>query len=543
MKLRNFLSILLCTGMFFSCAQEELIELATKVGTGEEVLLNLSLKPEEVESTKSTYTEDGVEYFYATDAEKRINHCLLVVFEYVEDATESNEDKKYKVYFSQEYSFGENDHEDYVYTLDPVEAKLGKSKFLVIANPTKTFTALKGVTTYADFKKAEYVEENKKEGNYSPVFTASELVKVGEKTLDLTIANKDEIIIPLTQLAARVDITFSFNVKELADATTTTQLAVYDGFVAEIFDNPATVEAYGEAQNNHEKIIPIEIKDLQGGTITIGSKYQHLINKQGDPFYSYYWNNNLLRDKTSNPHGLVIGNTLYEINTKTSGWIATVSDFAIYNIETKSDLLLDYKRNATTDRINKIYELRSDETISPTRLADGSYYFSFYTYEREYIVPQSAEAEKMLHITFQVAWKKGVMEYKQLAFPKEGSEKAMYAVCLDKKGGPTSGNNYVKLGYIYLKDEALPQMKDLDLYGDISIVDETIEVRRDVKYKIEINPKYEAGTKKRTDGLIHGNIYVLSASLNSLPSVSQEVTLDWLVNPWVREPEVNIGFN
>ena len=121
------------------------------------------------------------------------------------------------------------------------------------------------MNTYSTFKAQSVKHDN---ANAAPL-TASNLIKFGEVTETLGTAVKQTIVVPLTQVAARVDVTYN--------------VTIGSGWTTELENN--TVNGI----NIQSKIFLPEY-DINGynfGTSTLGNKSNVVISENKISFYTY----------------------------------------------------------------------------------------------------------------------------------------------------------------------------------------------------------------------------------------------------------------
>ncbi|WP_280766351.1 fimbrial protein [Parabacteroides sp. PFB2-10] len=553
MKLKNILLLASAVGLFFSCTSESLIEAPVPSPHGEELQVSLTLSSEDILVSKANLypnIEEDRYYYEAEREEKQINSCLVVVFDGSTDDS--------KVYWSKDdYTFTEHP-DNFIYTLEGVKAKLGAARFLVVANPTKEFTYAAVGSTYAQFM-TEYEENmldyteamtDEATGNsYYADFTATKLVKVGEKvyTADkpLTPAEAKEIMIPLTQLAARVDISFTFEPEGIDMAKP--ELVVSMETVNDIYQRVNI----GKGPSNGYR--DITLVDATGKDIIVNVLYSNKPELSLEASEYYFYDNNGKRtdgkNKLANAHRIIMTSAYYWVVSQTIGWTVDVENIRIHNIEAKSKVLLDYP-----DRQNKIEKLIKNVPVRLVKKSvDGlTYSFSFYTYEREIV--ETNNLDEMLHITFDAIWENGDRKTKQLAqLPLKANEE-LSLVSLDNKGYPQSGASE-EVVPIFKKgaseDVTDKDIEDMILIGEEEVL-ESKTTKYNTKYRIRINPVRDPASgvgndangdpkpRKFTDGVIHGNIYTLAGTITTLPNVSVDIDLEYAVNTWTILPPFDI---
>jgi len=211
MKLKSILWIALATFTTFSaCTQEEPINRGEDVKDGIPTTLNITVSAEGVTS-KADLAD--------TAAETQINTLAIAVFKKEGDAVGERLDFKYLSPTKNVGGDTNTGHEGRdVYTIENLKIQTGKIQILAIANSTLDGDDLdEKMESYRDAK--DYLTANKglKEGVDATeyVFKSSELVKFADTEFKDITTKTTGLHLELTQLAARVDVSFKvINVKE-----------------------------------------------------------------------------------------------------------------------------------------------------------------------------------------------------------------------------------------------------------------------------------------------------------------------------------------
>lgn len=197
MKLKNIFGLISAMSLaLVACSEESVIDETDVMG-----------KPDT--SFDITLVTDGVEtkaasagYDYATAEEIKIQTCAVAVF--AGDGDSKMVGFKYATFNGQSNThLGSKE----AYEVKDVETKSGNVKVLVVANPSLTEVELKALNTYNKFK-AQSISHTDANS-----FVASNLIKFGEVTQVLGTDRRPSIVVPLTQVAARVDVTYNVNVE------------------------------------------------------------------------------------------------------------------------------------------------------------------------------------------------------------------------------------------------------------------------------------------------------------------------------------------
>ena len=253
MKLKNIVGLISAIGlMLISCSKESMVD-GPDVTAKSDTSFDITLVSEGVE-TKAP----APGYTYATADEIKIQTCAIAIF----DASGKMVGFKYST-----FNGVSNDTYDSkeAYKVTDIETRSGDVKVLVVANPVLSEAELKALNTYSTFKAQSVKHDN---ANAAPL-TASNLIKFGEVTETLGTAVKQTIVVPLTQVAARVDVTYN--------------VTIGSGWTTELENN--TVNGI----NIQSKIFLPEY-DINGynfGTSTLGNKSNVVISDNKISFYTY----------------------------------------------------------------------------------------------------------------------------------------------------------------------------------------------------------------------------------------------------------------
>lgn len=193
MKLRNIISIV-TAGLFMmsSCTDEELIDSSTP-DSG----LSISL------TTKGVMTKAAADgYTHSTPDEIKINTCVIAFFD-----VNTNERVGFS-YNTFEAASGNLEDGRAYYSVSNILVKGGTYNMLVLANSSLSQEAIQAANTYSAFKALK--ETLQDQG--AATFNAANLVKFGEKEVTINKGEANEIQVELTQLAARIDLSFKVNV-------------------------------------------------------------------------------------------------------------------------------------------------------------------------------------------------------------------------------------------------------------------------------------------------------------------------------------------
>ena len=214
MKIRNILSVLFVGLLFTSCNSEEEVQRGNE--DGRDISFSMTLTLGEVTAMTKAGGDIAEGYTYSTEDEVKVNNVVVAIFNEANGTVgECLEYKSVAFDGGIPNSTVTIDGKTLIaYKIDNIQAKTGKVRIVAIANSTHyEDLARLGTTTYENLKG---LSETVSGGT----FDASNLVKVGElAAYDLNTA-VTSIPVPMTQLAARIDM--KFTVDEEPETVSTT---------------------------------------------------------------------------------------------------------------------------------------------------------------------------------------------------------------------------------------------------------------------------------------------------------------------------------
>jgi len=214
MKIRNILSVLFVGLLFTSCNSEEEVQRGNE--DGRDISFSMTLTLGEVTAMTKAGWDIAEGYTYSTEDEVKVNNVVVAIFNEANGTVgECLEYKSVAFDGGIPNSTVTIDGKTLIaYKIDNIQAKTGKVRIVAIANSTHyEDLARLETTTYENLKG---LSETVSGGT----FDASNLVKVGElAAYDLNTA-VTSIPVPMTQLAARIDM--KFTVDEEPETVSTT---------------------------------------------------------------------------------------------------------------------------------------------------------------------------------------------------------------------------------------------------------------------------------------------------------------------------------
>ena len=219
MKIRNILSVLFVGLLFTSCNSEEEVQRGNE--DGRDISFSMTLTLGEVTAMTKAGGDIAEGYTYSTEDEVKVNNVVVAIFNEANGTVgECLEYKSVAFDGGIPNSTVTIDGKTLIaYKIDNIQAKKGKVRIVAIANSTHyEDLARLGTTTYENLKG---LSETVSGGT----FDASNLVKVGElAAYDLNTA-VTSISVPMTQLAARIDMKFTVDEEpETVSATADTKI-------------------------------------------------------------------------------------------------------------------------------------------------------------------------------------------------------------------------------------------------------------------------------------------------------------------------------
>ena len=219
MKIRNILSVLFVGLLFTSCNSEEEVQRGNE--DGRDISFSMTLTLGEVTAMTKAGGDIAEGYTYSTEDEVKVNNVVVAIFNEANGTVgECMEYKSVAFDGGIPNSTVTIDGKTLIaYKIDNIQAKTGKVRIVAIANSTHyEDLARLGTTTYENLKG---LSETVSGGT----FDASNLVKVGElAAYDLNTA-VTSISVPMTQLAARIDMKFTVDEEpETVSATADTKI-------------------------------------------------------------------------------------------------------------------------------------------------------------------------------------------------------------------------------------------------------------------------------------------------------------------------------
>lgn len=489
MKLRSVFLLTAIVSCLLSCVEEELIQIAPE---REKVTIGIDISPSEIISKAIVENEETgeVSYDWATAEELKVNKCFIGIFNADGDLVGYKNASEAELVAKE---LGENDQNIPTGTLPAyhidMQTKTGNGmKLMAIANSEHTLPG--DLKTYDAF--AKLVEDNK-----SSTFEAGNLVKFGVRSVNIEPKANQVFTVAMRQLAAKIILDVEAKV---ADDIQMEPKYYFDDF---LYDEE-TVTDWGKG----EKTPP--------GNINYRTVDPFDITTAPDRFL---WYKDQKIKVTNNGGKILLFENTANLVKEEEQWYFDIAVLKILNIETKSETILETK---TMDAA-----LKDKEIVDPNNMN-----ITFYTYEKP------DDTENPIRINFEGQLKKGIVTTKQevkgesyAIWVKKGNPLTPWIVPEEMDGG-WGNEGYALIAF------------NKEFKGDpvgVPIPDGVvIKEYPSSKYALIIAPKKTmAGCN--TDGVIHGNLYHITATVQ--PTLLHEVTLDWIVNPWISEPEVNIPFN
>lgn len=321
MKLRNIISIV-TAGLFMmsACTDEELID-SSAPDSG----VNISL------TTKGVMTKAAADgYEHSTPDEITINTCAIAFFD-----VSTNERVGFSYNTFDAATGNLNDGRAY-YSVSDILVKGGTYNMLVLANSSLSKENIQAANTYNAFKALKETLEDQG----AATFNAANLVKFGEQEVTINKGQANNIQVELTQLAARIDLSFKVNVQP------------------EEVGEPIVEEKWS-------------MEDLVGIATKNPGQYEVGSDKPGECKI------------TSHSHSgkwLYVPNNVRTTTTTKKAWIFAISNVMISNAALKSNSFMETTETAVNEDDNSSYLVKDFEV----ELSGGTATVPFYTYEKTF---------------------------------------------------------------------------------------------------------------------------------------------------------------
>lgn len=319
MKLRNIISIV-TAGLFMmsACTDEELIDSSTP-DSG----LSISL------TTKGVMTKAAADgYTHSTPDEIKINTCAIAFFD-----VNTNERVGFS-YNTFEAASGNLEDGRAYYSVSNILVKGGTYNMLVLANSSLTREAIQAANTYSAFKA---LKETLQDQGVS-TFEAANLVKFGEKEVTINKGEANEIQVELTQLAARIDLSFKVNVQP------------------EEVGEPVVEEKW-----TMDELVDIATKNPD--------KYVEGSDEPGE-----------CKMHSHQGKWLYVPNNVRTTTTTKKAWMFSITKVMVSNVALKSNSFMETEEIAANADDNSSYLVKDFEV----ELLGGTATVPFYTYEKTF---------------------------------------------------------------------------------------------------------------------------------------------------------------
>ena len=321
MKLRNIISIVTAGLIMMSaCTDEELVDRSTP-DSG----VSISL------TTKGVMTKAAADgYEYSTPDEIKINTCAIAFFD-----KNTGERVGFKYQSFTEASGNLSDGRAY-YSVSDILVKGGACNMLVLANSSLSEETIRNATTYSTFKalKETLVDQG------ASTFDAANLVKFGEQEVTINKGESNDIQVELTQLAARIDLSFKVDVP------------------AEEVGEPVVEEKW-----SMDDLVEIATKNP--------GKYEEGSGKPGECKNSAH---------AHDGKWLYVPNNVKTTTVTKKSWVFDITKVMVSNVARKSNSFMETTVMAANTDDTKSFLVKDFEVA----LSGGTATVPFYTYEKTY---------------------------------------------------------------------------------------------------------------------------------------------------------------
>lgn len=336
MKIRNILSVLFVGLLFAGCSSEEEVRPGNE--EGRDVSFSMTLTLGEMTAMTKAGNDIASGYTYSTEDEVKVNNVVVAIFSEANGTVgECLEYKPVAFDGGTSNSTVTVDGKTLIaYKIDNIQAKTGKVRIVAIANSTYYDELAKLETTTYEHLKG--LSETVSGGT----FDASNLVKVGELAAYELNTTVTSVPVPMTQLAARIDMKFTVD-EEPETMSTTADTKVTNQWFYTV--TKLTVKNI----NQKSDLILFDRENQYDDALTAG-KAVPLQNGVVLPFYTYEKLNS-----TKSPLSMYVTGDLQKIQVTTT----FNEDMTIQNV-TKGDVIEEEK-----DRSYKY------EDFNPTTALEG----------------------------------------------------------------------------------------------------------------------------------------------------------------------------
>ncbi len=524
MKLKNIFVTISVAGMLFSCVAEDIAD-TTPAVEGEDIVLNLSLKMAEVQTKAGSDVASN--YTYATNDELEVSDCVVAVFRLDTDGTPGamiGTPVAISIAGGGMDSLNIRHENKKAYLLKEVPAKTGDVRILVIANPPADYTAL---TTYTAFEEAAVSTAFTKPSE----FDAKKLIKTGyvdlKGTGKLTPQNyTSEIVVPMTQLAARIDLNITLNMDPDTLGRPTAELPMG---VSRVFNEIHKSSSGFSLNNQNDRPSAPNLTVPEVGSFYVWKcQLNQGNNGQCEVNHVYkndlhYWNPNL----NGNTGGYqtitafmahVEGDMTIDSVTYINQWTLLIDQISVNNIQTQTHLIIP----GTAIALHTPGDWAETFDEAHGRISTA-FHLTFYTYEKPLYGsvenPENDHAEA-LSIRIDGKFEKGTVRYYE-TYAITGMHGIWISThTLNQESGWGNGidSKFVPVE-ITISSDPIPGSGFTEDAGTQTIPG---------SFEIRVNPK-ETDPDCDTNGFKAGNLYWLDVIFQS---VIHEPLLDYRVVEW-----------
>ncbi|WP_280764604.1 hypothetical protein [Parabacteroides sp. PFB2-10] len=395
------------------------------------------------------------------------------------------------------------------YKISNIDAKPGNVNIVVIANSARTDLA--SYKTYGELTNSTVFEQTQFTATYDP----SNLVKVGD--MEYTIQSGTHVIVvPLTQLAARVD----FNLKVTIEPE-----PIDDSY--DYFFTPQMLE-YLRLSSLVPATNPIPVgwlfdKQIKGWSCSSDPGVAHDIwYGEGNNRKNYKDDKNVLK--------VHVNRAYFDRIERSYAYALAIEKITIENIQTKTSLVLP-ALDANYDMAVNMYQtdflLPAWQKQYTTPLLTTNAKITFYTYEKEpyFNAPEAGAIRVEVEGTLTQGVKEKKVRYK--------NENGAYGLWLDEYGVPV-GEMAKAENFVIVNQHEF--VRDEDVAPNEKFSTEEYKMEFPKKYQVYIDPV--KGGKNNTYGLVHGNLYDVTAKISKAPEPPEKedeiiVDLEYKVTNWV----------
>lgn len=457
-------------------------------------------------------------YAFARAEELEINKCFVAFFD---------KKSKKRLYFKEVYKDAPNPDDRLVvesktddagnpasptYKVPGIGVKPGDVYIVVIANSARTDLAT--FDTYGKLTASTVVEQTQLSSTFDP----RNLVKVGE--VEYTIQPGPNVVeVALTQLAARVDFTL--------------KVTIADEYIKDSVDYFLTDDMLRTLRNASSGVNPSgkqKVGTLFGKDIYAWSCGAEPGGGEHDIWYGDAGNRKNYRNTAVKK--VHLDKACFDKVQMYYAYGLAIEKITIKNIQTKTMLMLppldpNYLFSTNPYREDFLTPPWQQQDVNPVATAEKK--ITFYTYEKDFYFDQEEVDAGAIKIEVEGTLIRGIREKRT----RYKNDNGVYGLWVDDRNLPQ--NDFVNgKHFVIANRESFVQDMATAPYEVFDTSRYKLEYAR--RYGAFVNPR--EGGNNHTYGLVHGNLYDITARINTAPEIPEEeeeiiIDLEYKVTNWV----------